>query len=65
MSARDRVTTIRAATAPGARAEHLARPGHVYPLIARPGGLAERRGHQAAVALAQPAGCHRLACCAS
>ena len=57
VSARDRVTTIRAATAPGARAEHLARPGHVYPLIARPGGLAERRGHtEAAVALAQLAG---------
>lgn len=57
VSARDRVTTIRAATVPGARAEHLARPGHVYPLIARPGGLAERRGHtEAAVALAQLAG---------
>ncbi|AQR65087.1 3,4-dihydroxy-2-butanone-4-phosphate synthase [Aquaspirillum sp. LM1] len=57
VSAQDRVTTIRAAIAPDARPEHLARPGHVYPLVARPGGVRERRGHtEAAVALAQLAG---------
>ena len=57
VSANDRVTTIRAAIAPDARPEHLARPGHVYPLIARAGGLHERRGHtEAAVTLAQLAG---------
>lgn len=45
VSAADRVTTIRAATAPGARPEHLARPGHVFPLRAVPGGVLARRGH--------------------
>lgn len=65
VSARDRVTTIRAATVPGARAEHLARPGHVYPLIARPGGLAERRGHtEAAAALPRPWRRRRARLCA-
>lgn len=57
VSASDRVTTIRAAIAPHARPEHLARPGHVYPLIAREGGVRERRGHtEAAVELARLAG---------
>lgn len=57
VSAADRVTTIRAAIAPGARPEHLARPGHVYPLIARAGGVRERRGHtESAVELARLAG---------
>lgn len=45
VSAVDRVTTIRAATAPDARPEHLARPGHVFPLRAVPGGVLARRGH--------------------
>ena len=45
VSAADRVTTIRAATAPDARPEHLARPGHVFPLRAVPGGVLARRGH--------------------
>lgn len=45
VSAADRVTTIRAATAVGARPEHLARPGHVFPLRAVPGGVLARRGH--------------------
>ncbi len=57
VSASDRVTTIRAAIAPHARPEHLARPGHVYPLIAREGGVRERRGHtEAAVELARLTG---------
>ncbi|WP_341711447.1 3,4-dihydroxy-2-butanone-4-phosphate synthase [Erythrobacter sp.] len=42
ISAADRSHTIRTAVAPGARAEHLVSPGHVFPLIARGGGLAER-----------------------
>lgn len=57
VSAADRVTTIRAAIAPDARPGDLARPGHVYPLIARDGGVRERRGHtEAAVELARLAG---------
>jgi len=57
VSAADRVTTIRAATAPGAQAQDLARPGHVFPLIARQGGVLERRGHtEGAVDLARLAG---------
>ncbi|GIU25611.1 3,4-dihydroxy-2-butanone-4-phosphate synthase [Shewanella sp. MBTL60-007] len=45
VSAADRVTTIKAAIADNAKPDDLARPGHVYPLRARPGGVLERRGH--------------------
>lgn len=45
VSAQDRVTTIRAAIAPGATAHDLARPGHVFPLRAAPGGILARGGH--------------------
>lgn len=45
VSAQDRVTTIRTAIAPHARPEDLARPGHVFPLRAQPGGVFTRRGH--------------------
>ena len=45
VSASDRVTTIRAAVAPDAKPEDLNRPGHIFPLRARPGGVLERRGH--------------------
>jgi len=57
VSAADRLTTIRAAIADGATANDLARPGHVFPLRARPGGVLERRGHtESAVDLARMAG---------
>lgn len=57
VSAADRVTTIRAAMAVDARPQDLVRPGHVYPIVARPGRLRERRGHtEAAVELARLAG---------
>jgi len=57
VSAADRVTTIRAAIAPDARPDDLARPGHVFPLRARPGGVLERRGHtEGSVDLARLAG---------
>lgn len=57
VSARDRVTTIRAAMRPGAEPGDLARPGHVFPLRAHPGGLVCRRGHtEGAVDLARRAG---------
>ncbi len=42
ISATDRANTVLAAVAPGARAEHLVSPGHVFPLIAQAGGVAER-----------------------
>jgi 3,4-dihydroxy 2-butanone 4-phosphate synthase len=57
VSAQDRLQTIRAAIAPGARPEDLHRPGHVFPLRARPGGVLEREGHtEATVDLMRLAG---------
>ena len=57
VSAHDRVATIRAAVRPGARPGDLARPGHVFPLRAHPGGLQARRGHtEGSVELARMAG---------
>lgn len=45
VSAADRMHTIRVAVAANAKAEHLARPGHVFPLRANPEGVFGRRGH--------------------
>ncbi|MGI9275390.1 MAG: 3,4-dihydroxy-2-butanone-4-phosphate synthase [Endozoicomonas sp.] len=45
VSAADRVTTIRTAISDHCRPEDLARPGHVFPLRAQPGGVLTRRGH--------------------
>ena len=45
VSAADRVTTIQAAIADGAKPDDLTKPGHVFPLRARPNGVLERRGH--------------------
>lgn len=45
VSASDRVRTVRAATAEGAKPGDLSRPGHIFPLRACPGGVLERRGH--------------------
>lgn len=57
VSAADRVTTVRAAIAPDAKPDDLARPGHIFPLRAEPGGVLSRRGHtEAGVDLAQLAG---------
>jgi 3,4-dihydroxy 2-butanone 4-phosphate synthase len=57
VSARDRVATVRAAVRPGARSADLHRPGHVFPLCARPGGVLERQGHtEATVDLMRLAG---------
>jgi len=59
ISAADRARTIRVIGDPGARSEQLVRPGHVFPLRARPGGVLERAGHtEAAVDLATLAGLH-------
>lgn len=57
ISAADRSATIRALVDPGVPGEHFARPGHVFPLRAKAGGVLERRGHtEAAVDLARLAG---------
>jgi 3,4-dihydroxy 2-butanone 4-phosphate synthase / GTP cyclohydrolase II len=56
-SASDRATTILAATDPNTRPEDLARPGHVYTLRARNGGVLVRAGQtEASVDLARIAG---------
>ncbi|HLU83711.1 MAG TPA: bifunctional 3,4-dihydroxy-2-butanone-4-phosphate synthase/GTP cyclohydrolase II [Trueperaceae bacterium] len=57
ISAKDRATTIRTATREGATAADLSRPGHVFPLRARDGGVLRRAGHtEAAVDLSRLAG---------
>jgi 3,4-dihydroxy 2-butanone 4-phosphate synthase / GTP cyclohydrolase II len=57
ISAQDRSQTIRTLVDPTTRPEDLARPGHVFPLRALPGGTLERRGHtEASVDLMRFAG---------
>ncbi len=57
ISAADRAQTVRVAIDPRSRPEDLARPGHMFPLRARPGGVLERAGQtEAAVDLARLAG---------
>ena len=62
ISSYDRAQTILAAVDPRTRPEDLARPGHVFPLRARPDGVLERRGQtEASVDLARLAGLHPAA----
>lgn len=57
VSAKDRTTTIHATIKDGAIASDLNRPGHVFPLRARDGGVLTRRGHtEGSVDLARLAG---------
>jgi 3,4-dihydroxy 2-butanone 4-phosphate synthase/GTP cyclohydrolase II len=57
ISAADRAHTIRVAIRPDSRPTDLARPGHIFPLRARPGGVLARAGQtEAAVDLAMLAG---------
>jgi 3,4-dihydroxy 2-butanone 4-phosphate synthase/GTP cyclohydrolase II len=57
ISPEERVLTIRALIDPGSQPEDFVRPGHVFPLIARQGGILTRPGHtEAAVDLARLAG---------
>jgi 3,4-dihydroxy-2-butanone 4-phosphate synthase/GTP cyclohydrolase II len=57
ISASDRAKTIRAAIDAHSSAEDFARPGHLFPLRSRAGGVLERRGHtEAAVDLPRLAG---------
>ena len=45
ISAHDRARTIRVATAPGAQPSDNKQPGHIFPLMAKPGGVLTRAGH--------------------
>jgi 3,4-dihydroxy 2-butanone 4-phosphate synthase / GTP cyclohydrolase II len=57
ISAADRAATVRAAIDPKTKPVDLARPGHMFPLRARDGGVLVRAGHtEAAVDLARIAG---------
>jgi len=57
ISAADRATTVRAATSPVAKPSDLRRPGHIFPLRARRGGVLRRAGHtEASVDLCRLAG---------
>ena len=57
VSAFDRAVTARALVDPNADPNHFMRPGHLFPLAASPGGIAERAGHtEGAVGLAIAAG---------
>ena len=57
ISAADRATTIMAAIADGAKSEDLVRPGHVFPLRAKKGGVLVRTGQtEGSVDLARLAG---------
>jgi 3,4-dihydroxy 2-butanone 4-phosphate synthase/GTP cyclohydrolase II len=57
ISAHDRARTVRAAVAPDARPDDLRQPGHIFPLMAQPGGVLTRAGHtEAGCDLARLAG---------
>ena len=45
ISAQDRAKTIRTAINPKVKKSHIVSPGHVFPLVARNGGVLERAGH--------------------
>ena len=54
ISSIERANTVRALASSDAKAGNFVRPGHIFPLIAHPDGLAGRRGHtEAAFALCQ------------
>jgi 3,4-dihydroxy 2-butanone 4-phosphate synthase/GTP cyclohydrolase II len=57
ISAHDRAHTVRTAVRSDARAEDLRQPGHVFPIMAQPGGVLTRAGHtEAGCDLARLAG---------
>ncbi|MCG5524455.1 3,4-dihydroxy-2-butanone-4-phosphate synthase [Ectothiorhodospira haloalkaliphila] len=57
ISAYDRAHTVRTAVAPDAAAGDLVQPGHIFPLMAQPGGVLVRAGHtEAGCDLARLAG---------
>ncbi|WP_405278453.1 bifunctional 3,4-dihydroxy-2-butanone-4-phosphate synthase/GTP cyclohydrolase II [Cobetia sp. Ld8] len=57
ISAADRARTVQAAAARNARPQDIVQPGHIFPLMAEPGGVLRRAGHtEAACDLASMAG---------
>jgi 3,4-dihydroxy 2-butanone 4-phosphate synthase/GTP cyclohydrolase II len=57
ISAADRARTVQSAVAPNATADDLVQPGHIFPLMANPGGVLRRAGHtEAGCDLAKLAG---------
>src|SRR5512134_651870 len=57
ISAHDRARTVQAAVAAGAEPSDLRQPGHIFPLMAQPGGVLTRAGHtEAGCDLARLAG---------
>src|SRR5438876_8363166 len=57
ISAHDRALTVKVAAAENAKPEDIVQPGHVFPLIAQPGGVLVRAGHtEACCDLARLAG---------
>lgn len=59
ISASDRAQTIKALIDPATRPEDLGRPGHIFPLRAKNGGVLRRTGHtEATIDLARLAGCY-------
>lgn len=64
VSAEERSATVRRLAHPDARPEDFVRPGHVFPLGARPGGLREHAGHtEATVELCRAAGLPPVGVC--
>jgi 3,4-dihydroxy 2-butanone 4-phosphate synthase / GTP cyclohydrolase II len=62
ISAADRAVTIQKAVAPDVKPTDLVQPGHVFPLMAQPGGVLSRAGHtEAGCDLARLAGLHESA----
>jgi len=58
ISAADRALTIKTPVAPNAKPNDLVQPGHIFPLMAQPGGVLIRSGHtEAGCDLAAMAGC--------
>ena len=64
ISAAERGYTARKAVEEGARPQDFRRPGHMFPLIARPGGVLQRNGHtEATVDLLRHAGMRQCGLC--
>ncbi|HEC27971.1 MAG TPA: 3,4-dihydroxy-2-butanone-4-phosphate synthase [Gammaproteobacteria bacterium] len=62
ISAADRAVTIQAAVARDATPEDLVQPGHIFPLLAEPGGVLTRAGHtEAGCDFTRLAGCEPAA----
>ncbi len=62
ISAHERARTIKAIIDPETKAQHFRRPGHIFPLIAKKGGVLRRAGHtEAAIDLARMCGSYPAA----